>query len=737
MLEPGPRTVLVASTRSGHQSADQQIFCVNPNNGHILHICCQPDGNDWVFSDLSVELSGVGSGEIGDFTTSTGRVSTFTYHWHVTSGTEVCYLFYKGLDHTLQELSFDPASQTWLHQSHPNLPKMHEHTTIVSLSFQEEQFVLYIDLNEEIIILSRGSEEEEMTHENISEACGFKFPAKSIAAQVVDGAIGIFCAGGDSKLHGIEGYTSAWELKTDLYNRRIPRSSVVPMSCFVTDGKVPHCLFVGSDDHLHEVYRRNDSWSHIDLTDLSGSPDISPSHPITSAIDDEGSTHIYFVSGEDDYFTLRTIYWHDNAWKTVQITDTCWQQDEENLSEISAIGPLVHTSQDGKRRAVIMGLEEPTLKLWKFNNSSSSPSFSTQLISNKSQHTKKMSGISKSDVPKNTKFSASLGIGKGKHRVATITTNDIPDFEPHTQTITPNCWNKELGAWAPVKGNEKNYVDLEEISELKLLTFNVLFHKVVGDLRHPELLKIVETHMPHFAVFQEVTLPFLQLLLNQQWMREYYISDIEGETIDPYGVVMISRLPLHNWTIHHLPTRLARKTIKAEVLTKNADGEENVLAVCGAHFESYPQDGPIRKLQLDLIFDLMKNADHSVLMGDFNFGDGPENCNIDDDYVDVWSFLMPDQDGYTFNYRENNLTKVCRNYEVRRYDRILSSKSELWKPTFVEIIGNQPFKLPEGTTAKIKGLTLTELWPSDHFGLFAVLTLCQQDGAIDIKKARA
>jgi len=80
--------------------------------------------------------------------------------------------------------------------------------------------------------------------------------------------------------------------------------------------------------------------------------------------------------------------------------------------------------------------------------------------------------------------------------------------------------------------------------------------------------------------------------------------------------------------------------------------------------------------------------------------------------------------GFTFNYRENDLTKATRCYDICRYDRVyLRSQGETWRAKSIDIIGKDPIQLPsDAPLPTLKGITVPQLWPSDHFGLHAVLT---------------
>lgn len=68
-----------------------------------------------------------------------------------------------------------------------------------------------------------------------------------------------------------------------------------------------------------------------------------------------------------------------------------------------------------------------------------------------------------------------------------------------------------------------------------------------------------------------------------------------------------------------------------------------------------PDDGPYRKRQLKRSSEQLNHSNDSLLVGDFNFGDGPENDEFHHEYVDCYRQIYPNVDeypGFTFNRLE-------------------------------------------------------------------------------------
>ena len=66
---------------------------------------------------------------------------------------------------------------------------------------------------------------------------------------------------------------------------------------------------------------------------------------------------------------------------------------------------------------------------------------------------------------------------------------------------------------------------------------------------------------------EEVTLIFLESLLSEPWVREnYFVSDYRGDTVVPYGQVLLSRFPIQKYD--HSITYLICKIIEFLLLLK-------------------------------------------------------------------------------------------------------------------------------------------------------------------------
>lgn len=233
---------------------------------------------------------------------------------------------------------------------------------------------------------------------------------------------------------------------------------------------------------------------------------------------------------------------------------------------------------------------------------------------------------------------------------------------------------------------------------------------------------------------EEVIPPFVRALQNEPWAAEYSQSDTDGRTVDPYGVLLLSRLP-SRMAMHKLPSRMGRSLLTADIDLGQGQGSFTVGTV---HLESL-NSAPTREEQLKISADVLRGKENALLVGDFNFCSyrswvegkklGKEGrasksplendalCRHLGDFQDTWSLLRPDDKGYTFDSTRNG---VIKQYEQMRYDRVMARLGGGWRAASIDLLG----------TEAIQG---EEAWlrPSDHFGLIARFELQQQGGVAE------
>ena len=223
------------------------------------------------------------------------------------------------------------------------------------------------------------------------------------------------------------------------------------------------------------------------------------------------------------------------------------------------------------------------------------------------------------------------------------------------------------------------------VNELRVVSWNLFFaegywvdrlHAGVGELMALD---------PHVICLQEVMERSLSYLLRLSWVRDnFVVSDGGGSgTLAPYGVVILSRIPVKRFVIADLVTRMNRKLLVAELVVNSGE----MLVVATAHLESLPESGSYRVAQLLDIHALLAAyrglASLVVLCGDTNTHDTyPENAALVSwPFVDLWSLLHPGEDGYTQNGETNPMLASLKDSSFQvRYDRVL-----FYEPSFEDL----------------------------------------------------
>jgi tyrosyl-DNA phosphodiesterase 2 len=274
-------------------------------------------------------------------------------------------------------------------------------------------------------------------------------------------------------------------------------------------------------------------------------------------------------------------------------------------------------------------------------------------------------------------------------------------------TINPGYFNAGSGRWEPSLPAKDGLV---AVSQLKLLTYNIWFGAFASAERTDALLSVLQESDADIIALQEVTPAVLYRILQSPWVQaSYAVSDFQGVSLNSYGVLLLSRVPVTSWNIYPLPSAMHRNLLTVDI---NASG--SLMRVATVHLESISICDGARAEQLSKIFPILAAVPHAVLMGDFNFcsSNVAENKQLDPQYQDVWPTVHPGDPGYTEDTAVNQMRfeQSGKNKQVR-FDRVLfRSKNSEWKPEQIRLIGTTP--VHTGTPS---------VFPSDHFGLVCTL----------------
>ncbi len=235
---------------------------------------------------------------------------------------------------------------------------------------------------------------------------------------------------------------------------------------------------------------------------------------------------------------------------------------------------------------------------------------------------------------------------------------------------------------------------------LRVLTWNVLFDRYDQEIvrtreRIPRLLELLWKADADLVGLQEVEAPLLRTLLEVPWITgQYQLTDgPEAATVQPYGQVLLSRLPIRASAVHMLGEDKRHLVADVEL------GPE-LLRVAVVHLSSdrHADARERRARQVERLRGLLGDAPRVLLLGDVN-----QDEPLDLPLRDVWREARPDDRGYTWDPEVNALARaVTRSGRRRRLDRVLVRGL---RPRAARLWGVDPGPLP----------------PSDHHGIVADL----------------
>ncbi len=280
----------------------------------------------------------------------------------------------------------------------------------------------------------------------------------------------------------------------------------------------------------------------------------------------------------------------------------------------------------------------------------------------------------------------------------------ITDF--HTRHI----YQYDRENWQPIDYCLKSVT----VTTLKIASFNVLSDRYESE--HTQTAKRIPIIIEHLRqcdadiiALQEVTPRLLEILLAEDWVHSYNISESpQGETLEWHGLLLLSRLPFTLVEYRYSP----RKRVLVGKWLLNG----KTLNVAAVHFTSdYNKNAlQVRLKQLNILLEYLNSQPGDCLIvGDFN-ARGNEQAEIltQNNFIDIWQTLHPDDPGYTFNPQANPLAELMSLTKLAaRLDRmVLRSYDRDWISRQIELFACNPVPDTEG-----------KIYPSDHFGILTQL----------------
>lgn len=255
-----------------------------------------------------------------------------------------------------------------------------------------------------------------------------------------------------------------------------------------------------------------------------------------------------------------------------------------------------------------------------------------------------------------------------------VDTPTSPQAEGQFEHIPTYHYDATIGDWLETRTPQTPIQ-----RPLRVLCWNVLFDLyddsvVDSPSRWPSICATLQTSEADIIVLVEMTPTFWAHLLEEPWLQEHYhvSDDLLGQTIDPYGQVILSREPM---ALMYLQLTEHKRAVMARM-------GQNALSVCAVHLPSGRTEHAHerRRQQLNTLSAQLQDEDNLLILGDTNLRDG----ELDDalalaQWTDIWQMSHGQQSGETYKPSVNALAAhTSQSQEDARYDRALIKYGSAW-----------------------------------------------------------
>jgi len=186
--------------------------------------------------------------------------------------------------------------------------------------------------------------------------------AGSALSTFVDGAGGfhVYYLGTDLHVHELFVVNGAWNTTDDTAAAGAPNAAAgSALSSFVDRVGGFHVYYLGTDQHVHELFFVNGAWNTSDDTAAAGAPNAAAGSALSSFVDGAGGFHVYYL-GTDQH--VRELFFFNGAWNT---TDNTVAAGAPNAAAGSALTSFVDGA--GGFHVYYLGTDQHVHELFFFN----------------------------------------------------------------------------------------------------------------------------------------------------------------------------------------------------------------------------------------------------------------------------------------------------------------------------------------------------------------------------------
>ena len=268
---------------------------------------------------------------------------------------------------------------------------------------------------------------------------------------------------------------------------------------------------------------------------------------------------------------------------------------------------------------------------------------------------------------------------------------------PHTKSTYLSAFNPDTGVWEPQEFSRTEPADDQPAgAKLRMASWNVLFGKYFEDAfvlrgaqRYDRLLGVVAQAGVDVVCLQECDSVFTEHLLQHAGVRQnYFLTDHTAVKGGSDSILMVSKTSAAS--VKCAKHYSFNPNVHAVLLDMKLEGVP--VSVVGLHLTSdmAAQAQEKRAKQISGMMDLVRKVPNAFLIGDYNFGEGPEDDATDwGNFQDA--FLVKHGRGGavdTFTPERNPLASInSRSGLSRRLDRVMFRAADVAVES-IDVIGD-------------------------------------------------
>ncbi len=266
---------------------------------------------------------------------------------------------------------------------------------------------------------------------------------------------------------------------------------------------------------------------------------------------------------------------------------------------------------------------------------------------------------------------------------------------------------------------------MSKIKNLKVVTINILFEMAQWEQRREILVEGLRAENADLIALQEVKLPedhsaWLAQQLNLPYIHLVPYQPSEIKHIPLYGAAILSRYPFSEKAILDLQSQ-GRKAQYVQI-----EWQGKPLIFCNGHYYWYPGPSPERVKQIELLLKWLGGLPQEtpiIAVGDFNgTPDTPAIAKMGEHFTSAYAAYHGQEPEYTCP-----TPLVWHGWQRKLHSfklNLLRNRSfKLWRGTLDYIFINKHLEVKDCRLILNQPLPNSPtLYPSDHFGIAALLT---------------